>query len=166
MPFEQFFELMGDGDGESLPSMFDLAAKPGEPKSAKAEEIAPRRDSPARTALSRNFAHRLDALKNGHATDAMLSIFHLIYPEARTLLDYLDSPVVFLDQPERLRERSDNRTLEFQEQFKTALGRDEAMPAQADLLLSYDQVLPALDAHPVLTLTPLPAQRRISRPRR
>ncbi len=155
MPYEQFFELLGEEDGEALPSMFDLASKPGDAahRLQRPEEGA-RREGGARTALSRNFAHRLDALKNGHATDAMLSIFHLVYPETRTVTDYLDAPVVVMDQPERLRERCENRLLEFQEQFKTALGRDEAMPAQAELLFTYDQVLPALDLHPVLTLTP------------
>ena len=155
MPYEQFFELLGEEDPEALPSMFDLSARQdGPPAKPRAEEPSIKREGPARTALARNFAHRLDALKSGHATDAMQSIFHLIYPESRTLLDYLDDPIVVMDQPERLRERTDNRVLEFQEQFKTALSRDEAMPAQAELLFSYDQVLPALDDRAVVTLTP------------
>lgn len=150
MPYEQFFEMLGEGEQDSLPSMFDLSAKP------EAAPAKPKPEEPARprTALSRNFAHRLDALRSGHATDQMQSIFHLIYPGSRTLLDYLDDPIVVMDQPERLREKCDNRLLEFQEQFKTALTRDEAMPAQAELLLTYDQLLPALDGRTVVTLTP------------
>ena len=158
MPFEQFFELIGQEDGEALPSMFDLSTKPGKqgdaPGKIKTEEPATRREMTARTALSRNFAHRLDALRSGHATDQMQSIFHMIYPDSKTLLDYLDDPIVAMDQPERLRERCDNRMLEFQEQLKTALSRDEAMPAQAELLFAYDQVLPVLDRAAVVTLTP------------
>ena len=158
MPFEQFFELIGEGDEETLPSMFDLAEKPAKPELAPSKPVRTddfvKRDAPARTALARNFAHRLDALRNGHATDAMLSVFQLIYPDAKTVLDYLDGALVVMDQPERLRERCDNRHLEFQEQFKTALTRDEAMPVQAELLFMYDQVLPALDTRSVVTLTP------------
>ncbi len=71
--------MLGEGDPEALPSMFDLTAKP-EGAKPKAEESPTKREGPARTALARNFAHRLDALKSGHATDAMQSIFHLIYP--------------------------------------------------------------------------------------
>ena len=153
MPFEQFFELLGSDDGETLPSMFDLAAKPVKAEEAPAREPS-RREMTARTTLGRNFTHRLDALRSGHATDAMQSIFHLIYPNSTTLIDYLGNAIVVMDQPERLRERCDNRLLEFQEQFKNSLSRDEAMPAQAELLFSYDQVLPSLDSRAVVTLTP------------
>ena len=164
MPFEQFFELLGEGDPEALPSMFDLKPESA-PARPKAEEPPAKRDGPARTALARNFAHRLDALRSGHATDAMQSIFHLIYPQSKTLLDYLDNPIVVMDQPERLRERCDNRLLEFQEQFKAALSRDEAMPAQAELLFTYDQVLPAMDKRAVVTLTPFTRQTADFRPK-
>jgi transcription-repair coupling factor (superfamily II helicase) len=145
MPFEQFFEMTGEGDEDALPSMFAIPAKPAP---------ARRESPPPRTALARNFTHRLDALHSGHATEAMQSILHLIYAEPATLIDYFDEPIIVMDQPERLRERCDNRALEFQEQFKTALSRDEAMPAQAGLLFAYDEILPRLDGCAVITLNP------------
>ncbi len=121
-----------------------------ETEGAKPEEQRP--SQIMRTQLGRNFAYRLDALKSGHAFDGAVMLMPILLERTATLLDYFDDPLVVLDQSERLRERMDNRMLEFQELFKVALGQDEAMPQQAELLITFDQLLPALD-HRQLLLT-------------
>ena len=140
MPYERFLALM---EGEDSPA-------------PAAEQPAPsgKADYALRTSLGRGFAGRIEALLGGRCFPGAESLIHILYPQTQTLLDYFQHPIVAMDQPERLRERCDNRLLEFEEHFKTALEREDALPAQAQLLLRYDQVLVKLDGFSVATLNP------------
>jgi len=93
------------------------------------------------TTLRRNFSGVLEALRTGRAPDGGDSLLPVLLGYTHTAADYLEDPVVVFDQPERLRERCENRALEFAEQFAAALERQEALPAQAGLLLTYDDLL-------------------------
>ncbi|MEG1193108.1 MAG: transcription-repair coupling factor [Clostridia bacterium] len=130
LPIEQFQDLIKDEKDRAL------AAWPVHPApDGKRESYA------LRTTLGRNFSSRLDLLKRGHCFQGAESLITLLYPKTSTLFDYFDGALVALDQPERLRERCENRYLEFEEHFKTALEREDALPDQANLLLAYDQLL-------------------------
>ncbi len=99
MPFEHFFELLGEGDPEALPSMFDLTAKPGG-REAQGGGIP----HEARRPRAHRAGQELRApagMRSRAATPPTRcsTIFHLIYPESRTLLDYRDDPIVVMDQP-------------------------------------------------------------------
>lgn len=83
-----------------------------------------------------------------------------------TAAEYLEDPIVVFDQPERLRERCENRMLEFKEEFTAALERDEALPAQGELLLPYDGLLSKLSNYTQLITTPSCARKRTFAPRR
>ena len=139
MPYEQFFELI-EGE-EAAPARTENTPAP-----AGKSEYA------LRTSLGRAFAGRIEALLDGRCFPGAESLIHLLYPQTQTLLDYFDQPIVVMDQPERLRERCENRMLEFEEHFKNALEREDALPAQAELLLRYDQILVKLDDYAVVTL--------------
>ena len=140
MPYERFLALM-EGEEAGAPA----AEQPA--PSGKAEYAL-------RTSLGRGFAGRIEALLGGRCFPGAESLIHILYSQTQTLLDYFHHPIVAMDQPERLRERCDNRLLEFEEHFKTALEREDALPAQAQLLLRYDQVLVKLDGFSVVTLNP------------
>jgi transcription-repair coupling factor (superfamily II helicase) len=72
-------------------------------------------------------------------TEAYIPIF---YEEDVNLLDYLgENTLVFLDEPPRIRERTVNTGLEFEENFKILLERGEVMPVQAHLFTPYDAFL-------------------------
>ncbi len=148
-PFEQFFEQLEEGAEDELPSMFDL-----KPKDNKGD----RRDKSVgyvmHTSLGRNFISRLDALKNGHSFQNAEALITLIYERTARIEDYFDRPIIALDQPERVRERADNRYLEFEEHFKLSLEREDALGAQADLVTPFDQLLAGLSRHAMLTLNP------------
>ena len=58
-----------------------------------------------------------------------------------TVFDYLDDPILVFDQPERLRERCENRLLEFGEMVAAALEHGDALPMQAELMFNYDALL-------------------------
>ena len=101
MPFEDFLKLTGEG-GE-----------------------AARADGGG--ALSRNFHSALAALEAGHDFDGADSLVPVLADFTATAIDYLDDPLIVFDQPSRLRERAENRALEFKEHFASALEHDEAL---------------------------------------
>ena len=151
MPYEEFFEMIGEADEDKLPSMWDLSA----PAAQKAQPPAREKDSPAlRTTLGRNFSTRLEALKNGRGFVGAEMLINVLLEKDATLFDYMSGAIVVLDQADKVRERCENRLLEFEEHFKTALSRDEAVAAQADLLLRYDALLSRMDGESVLLLSP------------
>ena len=68
------------------------------------------------------------------------------------LQDYFDrSPIVLLDGPEAVRERCEDRRSGFEEDFRLALERGDAVPAQEGLVGGWEQVLSALQGDAVVT---------------
>ena len=106
------------------------------------------------SAVERNFARALEALEAGRPFDGAHSLLPVLCDFSRTLVDYLENPIIVLDQPSRLREHAQNRFLEFGEQFAAALEHDEALPEQAQLLLQWEQILARMDGCCVAALYP------------
>ena len=64
--------------------------------------------------------------------------------------DYLQDPFIVIEEPDRVKQRCEDRQRGFAEDFKLALERQEAVPEQASLLRSWDEaaaVLQEKDAH-------------------
>ena len=160
MPMEDFLELTYTGGGDDeLPGLDDLfAAKPKKPAKkpdAKAKPAAKTKSAakgtairtvaekhaPARSGLERNFAAVRDALETGRRVDGFDAILPVLLDYRDTAAEYLGDPIVVFDQPDRLRERCENRMLEYGELYTAALQREEALPAQGELLLPYDELL-------------------------
>ncbi len=147
IPFEQFLRMTEEEEGE------DATDEPRKARRAKrpARGVA---QMPARvtagSALRRNYGGAAEALRTGRMPDGAESLLPVLLDYAHTPADYLDDPIVVFDQPERLRERCENRFLEFREHFAAALERQEALPAQAELLLGYDALLAKLEKRSVL----------------
>ena len=142
IPFDEFLKLTReedeaeDGEGEPRPR----ARKKG---AGRAVVQMPKKVTVG-SALRRNFENVLEALRTGRMPDGADSLLPVLLGYDRTPADYLEVPVIVFDQPERLRERCENRFLEFRERFADALERQEALPCQAELLLSYDALLEKL----------------------
>ena len=94
----------------------------------------------------------VDALRHGRHTDALASLMEILYEHTETIVEYVDHPILALDQPAHLRERCENRALEFSEHFKVALERGEAFGEQAKLLLSYDELIAGLDGQSIVLM--------------
>ena len=164
MPVEDFLELAYTGAADDeLPEFGDLfVEKPKTPKKAapkaktKAAEIRPKAEklAPPKNALERNFNGIIDALETGRHADGFDALLPVLLGYKDTAADYLGDPVVVFDQPERLRERCENRMLEFREQYTAALARDEALPAQGELLMGYDELLAKMEKHARLIANP------------
>ena len=162
MPVEDFLQLAYQESGEDeLPDMdglFQAPAKKARP--AKKETPRPKPKQAAglhQSGVERNFRGVLDALETGRRADGFEALVPVLLKYTDTAAEYLEDPIVVFDQPERLRERCENRMLEFKEEFTAALERDEALPAQGELLLPYDGLLSKLSDYTRLDYHPLPA---------
>ena len=164
IPMEDFLELtyVGGSDDE-LPGLDDLFAQkpkktkktPEKPKAKKPSvKTAAEKIAPPKNGLERNFSGTLDALETGRHVDGLDAILPVLLDYRDTAADYLDDPIIVFDQPERLRERCENRMLEFREQYTAALQRDEALPAQGGLLFIYDELLAKLNGYPTIIANP------------
>ena len=87
-------------------------------------------------------------------TTSLDNLIPLLFDHTETPCDYLDDPIVVLDQPERLSERCENIHLEFDEQYKVALEHAQVLKEQADLLYTYGQVLARANQGTVIALSP------------
>ena len=132
-PFDEFLSLALSDEDAPAP-----AAK-GKKKSAGAMRL-PQRVRSGST-LQRNFGSVAEALKTGRMPDGADSLLPVLLGYDETVADYLTDPIIVFDQPDRLRERCENRFMEFTEHFTAALERQEALPVQANLLLGYDTLL-------------------------
>lgn len=104
----------------------------------------------------RTFLQIIDALESGRSLDGGESLLPVLLNIHGTLFEYLENPILVFDQPERLRERCENRFLEFKEMFTAALERGDALPMQAELLLSYDELLARVDGRTLVIANPFP----------
>ena len=128
IPFEDFLKLTGEGEDEGAAN--------------------------ARSAVSRNFHAALDALEAGRDFDGSDALTPVLAGFSASVIDYLNDPILVFDQPARLRERAENRLLEFREHFAAALEHDEALPAQAELLFSWEEALARADGRRTAILYP------------
>jgi len=80
-----------------------------------------------------------------------------IYERSTCLLNYFPEDTVFiLDEPSRLREKSEGHIEEFRESFKILIERGEVLPNQGKLLLSYNQIVDELKERRLVALSLLP----------
>ncbi|MBQ3223496.1 MAG: transcription-repair coupling factor [Clostridia bacterium] len=155
IPFEEFFQLTQDAPMEEMPSMWEIGSKTGA-KSEKKSAAKPAKQERPVTPLVQNFQPRIDALREQKLPMHLSSeaLIPALYEHTDTLADYEPGALIVFDQPDRLRERCENRMLEFEEHYKTALSRGEALPLQAELLYSWDMLCARLQPAGLLALQP------------
>ena len=145
IPFEEFLRLASmEEEGEGEPE-----GKPRRKKATRGVVQLPSKVTVG-SALRRNFGSVLEALRTDRVPDGADSLLPVLLDYRDTPADYLADPIVVFDQPDRLRERCENRFLEFRERFAAALERQEALPCQADILISYDDLLAKLEGRTML----------------
>ncbi len=108
----------------------------------------------ARSELENQFLPRIEALRQTRTCSAAESLMPYLYEKTALVTDYLSNAIIVLDQPDRLKNRCENRLMEFEEQFKVALERECALPGQAGLLTDWETLLRRLTAGTSLVLTP------------
>ncbi|MDW7678632.1 MAG: hypothetical protein SCK57_13310, partial [Bacillota bacterium] len=97
---------------------------------------------------------RLTDTQNPHDLEGLQD---LAYAPAASLLDYLaPESLVLLDEPQRLRHRSEGVTDEWREHFTLLLERRQALPVQAHCLFTPPEITARIKAKTVITLHLLP----------
>ena len=82
-----------------------------------------------------------------------------IYKERTSLIDYLrPDALVFIDEPSRVKEKTEVVTAEFNENFKTLLERGEVLPGQSERILTYNEIVESFKKHTVITMSLLSKQ--------
>ncbi len=72
-----------------------------------------------------------------------------VQAESAWLWEYLDDPIILVEEPERTRARCQDRLSGFAEDFRLTLERQEAVPEQAALLRTWEEAEEALRGRPV-----------------
>jgi len=131
---------------------FDAFLREAEAAEMRAEKENVRATIPS--GRDRHFLNIIDALETGRYFDCAESLLPVLLEYSATVFDYFTQPVLVFDQPERLRERCENRFLEFKEMFSAALEHGDALPVQAELLLPYEYILARADGRTTLLTNP------------
>ncbi|MCL1964347.1 MAG: transcription-repair coupling factor [Firmicutes bacterium] len=126
-----------DGDWDTLPSLSDI-----DPSVARLQLRPGTADDKLASRVRRN----IENAASGIPFPNMEAYVHLLYEATQTAADWMDSPIVVLDEPDKLRDVLSNRHLEFMEAYKSALERGEALPGQAGLLFTDVDIFARLTA--------------------
>lgn len=135
-------------DDDELPEIFDTKVAPKARK--KAQDAARQQELERRTSLLMQDADLLEAGMPFRRIRAWLTVL----TDARyTLLDWYDADMVFLWQPDQLRDRTKERINGFNEDLHSAMERGEAVQEQEQLLMDWEEVLPVLSAKALTAMT-------------
>ncbi len=100
-----------------------------------------------------NMNAALEQLRSGISSRQLERMIHMLYPQTETILDYMNRPIVVMDEPDALFARLDSRLSEFHQAYSSAMERGEAVKEQESLILSKDDAIETALAHTTLSLT-------------
>lgn len=80
---------------------------------------------------------------------------NILYEQTQHLCDLLENPIVVIDTPDRSFSRIDERLGGFAQDLDLALQREEAVPAQQELLYSKHEIINRLKQQPIITMQEL-----------
>ncbi len=119
-------------------------------------ELAPEaftRESRTLERFVENMNAALDQLRGGISSRQLERFMPMIYERTETILDYMNRPIVVMDEPDALMQRLDSRLSEFHQAYASAIERGEAVREQDALILTREDVLNGALAHTTLALT-------------
>mgnify|MGYP001437816159 CR=1 FL=1 len=109
------------------------------------------------TQLQNRVDKLLEDLSQGAMEDQLVNYLPFFYEKRDTLLDYAGREAfVILDEPVRIREKSNWLIDEFREHFKDLLMKGEVLPEQADLLTGCDEIFAGINDYRGMALLSLP----------
>ena len=100
-----------------------------------------------------NVNNALHQMENGVSNRVLEKFIHMLYGGTQTLFDYMNRPIVVLDEPDALFARMDSRLGEFDQAIAAALERGEAIPEQDGLIIKREENQAAMDAQTLLAMT-------------
>ncbi len=123
-------------------------------KSARAPAEGTPRNAEA-DAQRRHHLEDVERVRGGHPIRTAPMWMNVLCSDTRTAADYLDNPIVLVDQPDQLPVRVKAKRDAYEEERQEAERRGDGFGAQSGLLFTYDELLSALKSHALLTLSDL-----------
>ncbi len=112
----------------------------GKPSGAPAGFLSASQESPAKRVTDLAVSLRDELLSAGYFP-GMEAYADCFYEKRWTLADYMKDPLIILDEPIRIRERSQNLALEYQQTYTDALEAGRTLPAARDLIEAWEPFL-------------------------
>ena len=99
----------------------------------------------------------LEGLKEGYKQQGLDGYIHYFCPDSVSFLDYFkkDHTVLFIDEPERLKEKGETVEMEFRESMIHRLDNGYLLPGQTGLLFPAKEMLAAVQTRTTVYLTGL-----------
>ncbi len=116
-----------------------------------------KKNKEAESRLRTRMGNIAEKLKESIYFEGIDSFFPYFYSRSFTLFDFFkDKPLVMVDEPQRVIQRIDTQSFEFQELYKTMLEKGNVMPLQGELLYPKGEVLGSIRENKLLTLNLFP----------
>ena len=143
-PYEQFFESE-QTEADSAPD----TEENGEGLNGNHRQ----EKKPFRTnSLERRYMPVADALQSGRSVDIDPSFTCILDTSNCSIFEFASEALIAVEQADRYKERCTGVRDDFILTFKAAFERGEALKHQAAAILSYDEILPALKAHTIISI--------------
>ncbi|HZK57293.1 MAG TPA: transcription-repair coupling factor [Clostridia bacterium] len=121
------------------------------------ESIDKKIDSNAKQNLEEKLEETIEKLKGLRDFRGIDRFLPYVYEESSTLLNYFNKDTIFiLDDSNRLRDKADEYTGEFRQNFSVLMERGNVFPKQGKLILNYNKTVEKLKEHRLVVLSLLP----------
>lgn len=87
------------------------------------------------------------------------------YNETSTLIDYFDNPVIYVDEPNRVREHCEFITNEFVNSIEGRIDKGYMLPSQLKMIYTYDDIIVRIEKKPSILMTSLMSTLRDYKPK-
>ncbi len=107
------------------------------------------------TALEERINSDIEKMKQNIYFEGIETYSSFLTEKDYSIIEYLNNPIIIVDEPNRVRQRHDNISLEFLEHFKLLLEEGEVLPEQIEAQFSYDDILAKISSLQVLCFNAL-----------
>jgi transcription-repair coupling factor (superfamily II helicase) len=160
-PLNAFLSEIDEMDEEAAATAREMAATAMLDHAAKTAHAStsPAAKNPApgseRDAQVKRHLDDVQRVRDGHPIRTAPMWMNVLCADACFVADYLQNPIVLVDQPDQFRIRVKTQRDAFEEEWLEAARRGDSFDAQQTLLFSYDDILAALGTLSTLVLSDL-----------
>ncbi|MEG2893745.1 MAG: transcription-repair coupling factor, partial [Clostridium sp.] len=95
--------------------------------------------------LTKRVKGNLDKLKEHRSFDGIDSYIPYFYKESSCLLDYFRNPLIILDETQKIAQKIESVSIEFNESYKSLLEKGELLPSQGEYLIPSNEIIERLN---------------------
>lgn len=105
---------------------------------------------------------RLDTQKSFSGVEKYITYF---YKNTSTLIDYFDRPIIYVDEPNRIREHCEFITNEFVNSIESRIDKGYMLPNQLKMIYTYDDIIGKIEKSTSVLMTSLMSTLRDFKPK-